>query len=106
MGATELIDMRLTRKRPLHSIVVTDCPPISRLSREAGCHVLFVERGAYDFTCVRNLPVLVWCLSEAWTIQGDQLGLIESIAQARPSSLQVMSWDAVKAFPEEFKRAA
>lgn len=101
VGAKELIAMRLAGKRPAGHIVVTDAPVVSRLNRMAGVFALFVDSpGAWDMRCVHGLPVIVWCFGE------DQLGIVESVAQADPAELGVMSWQSVTKFPAELAVAA
>lgn len=100
LGADELIALRLAGKRPASHVVVTGSPVVSRLNKKAGCFVLFAGPGVWDFRCVYGLPVIVWCFED------DQLGLVESVAQAKPSELGWMSWEACKAFPQAFKEAA
>jgi hypothetical protein len=104
-GAAELIQLRMAGKRPVRDVVVTDSDVIAMLNGNAGAFALIAGPGAWDFRCLHGLYVVVWCLSEAWVIDGDQLGLIESVAQAEPLELVVMSWEATKAFPAEFRRA-
>lgn len=105
-GAAELIELRMARKRPRAHVVVTDSPLIAKLSRNAGVLALLAGPGAWDMRCLHALCVIVWCLTDACVIDGDLLGLVESVAQAEPSELFVMSWGATKAFPTEFRRAA
>ena len=99
-GAALLIRLRENRKRPAGHVVVTDDAAVAKLNRMAGVYVLHAQPGVSDFRCVIGLPVIVWCLGD------DVLGIVESVAEARPSELGVMSWAACKAFPKAFARAA
>ena len=99
-GATYLLNLRTQGKRPAGHVVVTDDPIVRRLNMHFGVYTLLAEPGVSDFRCVHGLPVIVWCLGD------DVLGLVESVCEARPSELGVMTWEACRAFPKAFLEAA
>lgn len=92
-GASELIRVRCAGKVPACHVVVTDLTCIAKAQRAHGVFVLMAGPGEWDMRCLRGLSVIVWC----WT--QDLLGLVESIALARPEEVAVLTREKIMAFP-------
>jgi len=98
-GALELIRLRLAGKVPAPHVVIADLDCVDRANRAYGVFVLRAGPGEWDMRCLVGLEVVVWC----WT--DDLLGLVESVALARPSGLMVMTRDDIKQFPKLMEAA-
>ena len=102
-GYADLVELRRERKRP-ELVVITDSPtvlfdwrpltgngiPVARESPEC-CALLVRRRAACNLIALRGIDVLVLIADP------DVLGLVESIAEARPSRLEVINGPTVYA---------